>query len=162
MTTYTATWQDKETIIVYNGENTIGKIVFEELKIVVYNTATIYADGEMYRAESANGKDIAIKFNGSEIFSIVLNSIWGNFEVRANGQDTGYDIKGKWFKPGTRFTDSEDNDLVVVKTDPWLGKKITIDIAEIDISDLMILTTLYHHIRASAAKTTAAIVATLH
>ena len=160
MANYTAIWQDKETVIIYDGEKTIGKISFEDVKVVVYNNATIHADGEIYSAQATTGKDVIFKKDGREIFTVAPNSLWGNFEVRANGQDTGYDIKGRWFKPGTRFTDANDNELIVVKSDPWTGKEMTVEIAGNDISDLMVLATLFHHIRASAAKTTAAIVGT--
>lgn len=158
MATYTANWQDKETVIVHEGANVVGKIVFADVKVVAYNHADIYADGEVYTAESSNGRDIVIRNGGREIFAVVADAIWGNCEVRVNGKNTGYDIKGKWFKPGTRFTDADDNDLIVVKSDPWIGAQIIVSIADVDISDLMVLTTLYHHIRASSAKTTAAII----
>lgn len=161
MTTYTATWQEKETIIVYKAEQPFGKIVFDSSKWLMYGSATLFVGDTIFRAELAKGNNAVIMQGETEIFTAVFHPLWGNLELQHSGQDTGYDIKGRWFKPGTRLTDTDDNDLVVVTADAWTGQKIEIAVADTGISELMIVATLYHHIRASAAKTTAAVIAAI-
>ncbi|NMH27673.1 hypothetical protein [Flavobacterium silvaticum] len=151
MTLYTAEWQDKETINIFSNGRSVGRIVFDTPGIVAFGDADVYADGQQFRVER-NGSFYPLTQNGTEVFTAVFEPLWGNLQLRLDNSDTGYDIKGKWFKAGTRLTDSEDNDLVVVKSEPWLVQTMEIQIVDIDISDLMIVATLYHHVRASAAK----------
>ncbi len=153
MTTYNAAWQDKRTTIVYNENFPFAKIEFDDSQWPIYGSATLFVGDKIFRAELANGNNTIIMHGDAEIFTAVFHPLWGNLELRQSGQDTGYDIKGKWFKPGTRLTDADDNDLVVITADMWTGKNIEIS-AVPDISGLMVVATLYYHIRASAAKTT--------
>ena len=87
----------------------------------------------------------------AEIFTSVFDRTWGNLELRFAGEDTGYDIRGRWFKLGTRLVDADDNDLIVAKTDVWSGRNMTIEVMDENVSGILIAATLYHHIRASAA-----------
>ncbi len=72
--------------------------------------------GEIFKAESVKGNTIISKY-GKELLTCVFHPVCGNLELQASGEDTGFDIKGKWFKPGTRLTDAENNDLIVVTAD---------------------------------------------
>ena len=157
MTTYTASWQDKQTVQILSNESPFGKIFFEPSPGITYGDASLFADSAEFKA-TADGKNVIITSGGKELFTAVFHALWGNLELRMAGEDTGYDIRGKWFKPGTRLTDEEDKDLVVVTADPWTGKKMQITVAEETVSALVIVATIYFHIRASAAKTMGVII----
>jgi hypothetical protein len=150
MKTYTAGLQDKEKMWIKEGGTLVGTIDFDRSVWQGYIGATFTIGGETFKAESMRGNTIILK-DGKELFTCVFHPLWGNLELQAAGQDTGFDIKGKWFKPGTRLTDADDNDLVVVTADALTGSKITVEVAD-DVPPVMVAMTLYHHVRASAAK----------
>jgi len=158
MKTYTADWQDKETAIIFNDEKPFGQVTFDASKWVLYGNALLLAGGETFRAELAQGNNVTILQGETEIFTAVFRPLWGNLELRLAGEDTGYDVKGKWFKAGTRLTDAEDNDMIIVTSDPWTGRQMEITVADAAVSDLMVVATIYFHIRASAAKTLGVII----
>jgi hypothetical protein len=157
MTTYTASWPDKQTVTISQNEKPFGRIEFENTQGILYGNALLHVADTTFAAQ-VDGKNTAIKSAGAEIFTAIFHSLWGNLELRMAGEDTGYDIKGKWFKPGTRLTDDGDNDLVVVTADSWTGKKMEIIVADEGTAPLMIVATIYFHIRASAAKTMGVII----
>ena len=157
MATYTAQWRDNQTVVISNDEIVFGMIEFEQSQGILYTNALLKAANSTFDANS-DGKNVIIKKDGIEVFTAVFHPLWGNLELRTEGEDTGYDINGKWFKPGTRLTDSEDNDLVVVTSDPWTGTEMEIISNDENIWPLMIVATIYFHIRASAAKSVGVII----
>ncbi|MGV3459552.1 MAG: hypothetical protein ACO1N9_03755 [Flavobacterium sp.] len=124
---------------------------------IAFNTGNISAtitvnDKEYYIGpESATEKDIVLKQNGLTLMKFKFDYLWGNAEIHSDGEDTGYDIKGRWFKSGTRFTDAEDNDLIVVKSKENQSAEISI-LDEDEATPIMTMATLYYHMYTSAAK----------
>ena len=151
MKTYTAGLEDKDKMWIKDGELLVGTIDFDRSVWQGYIGATFTIGGETFKAESMKGNTIILK-DGKELFTSVFHPLWGNLELQAAGQDTGFDIKGRWFKPGTRLTDADDKDLVVVTADALTGRKIAIEVLDPEVPAVMIALTLYHHVRASAAK----------
>ena len=109
----TAKIEENKMVARQNGK-LFGYITFSTGNI----SATIHIDGNEYYMgpESATEKDIVLKQNGLVLLKFKFDYLWGSAEIQSNGQDTGYDIKGRWFKSGTRFTDADDNDIIIVKS----------------------------------------------
>lgn len=130
---------------IYSGEKIYGQIVFDKSNI----EASLLSDNKILRAEKGLDKNIQLKYGDQTLFTFNFDYIWGGAEITSNGIDTGFDIKGRWFKPGTRLTDSEDKDLIIAvkKND---GLEITV--LDEDISAEMILATIYCHIYSSGGK----------
>ena len=156
MATYTASWENKHTVVILHGGQSLGKIEFEKSEGLLLGDALLQVSGHTVQAKG-DGKNIVINGDGVEIFTAIFRPLWGNFELQLAGEDTGYDVRGKWFKPGTRLTDDDDHDLVVVTSDALTGKQMKIVAVE-DASALMVAATIYLHIRASAAKTMATMI----
>lgn len=108
--------------------------------------ATLQTDDITLRVERGDTKDLVLKENSKTLFVFKFDYVWGGAELVSDGVDTGFDIKGRWFKPGTRLTNDEDKDLIVAvkKND---GLEVTI--FDESISDKMILATIYYHIYSS-------------
>lgn len=104
---------------------------------------------KVFRVEKGHDKNMELKYQNQVLFRFEFDYIWGGAEITSNGIDTGYDIKGWWFKPGTRLTDHNDKDLIIAvkKND---GLEVTI--LDESISEEMILATVYYHIYSSAGK----------
>lgn len=151
MANFLAKYEDFK-FVVYKDDAVFGWISFDS-KLV---SATIFIENEEYRAEpeSATEKDIVIRKNGVTLFKFKFDYLWGGAELHVNGEDTGYEVTGKWFKEGTRFTDADSNDLVVAVSDQSIPPQTRIDIIdETEATPLMIMATLYYHVYTSASKT---------
>lgn len=136
--------------IVYEGETIFGEIAIDYKSV----EATISIEDITFRAEQEDDdKNIVVKQEGNILFKFKFDYLWGGAEIRMGGKDTGYDVKGRWFKPGTRLTDAEDHDLVVVVTKGELNPELEITVTDTETSHLMILATVYYHIYTSAGKT---------
>jgi hypothetical protein len=131
--------------IVYSEYNIYAEIVFEENNIEAeLKTAT-----KKYKAERDNDKNIVIKDESRYLFTFKFDYIWGGAEIISNGIETGLEVKGKWFKPGTRLTNDSNEDLIIV-TKKEEGLEVTI--IDEDITDIMILATIYYHLYTSRGK----------
>lgn len=130
---------------IYSDEKLFGEIVFDKNNI----EASLMTNSKILRAEKGPEKNIQLKCGDQTLFTFNFDYIWGGAEITSNGIDTGFDIKGRWFKPGTRLTDNEDKDLIIAvkKND---GLEVTI--FEEVISAEMILATIYYHIYSSRGK----------
>lgn len=134
--------------VVYSGSNIFGRIVFDDDNI----SASLYADSEIYRAEpeSKTEKDIVVKNSGATLFKLKFDYLLGGADLLINGEDTGFEITGKLFKPGTRFVDADNNDLIIAT---GVSPEIKITVNDNESTPLMIITTLYYHLYVSASKT---------
>lgn len=135
--------------VVYNEEAVYGWIVFEPNS----GDAAIFTDDIKFTARRAEDKNIVLKQEDKVLFKFKFDYLWGNAEIEMDGEDTGYNIKGKWFKKGTRLTDENDADIVVAVTKEHPEHHITLDIIDEKVQPVMIMATLYYHIYASAGKT---------
>ncbi|MBD8084587.1 hypothetical protein [Chryseobacterium caseinilyticum] len=131
---------------IYSEENLFGEIIYDENNL----EASLLLGNKKLRAEKDSKNNIELKRNNLSLFTLDFDYIWGGAEIVFNGVDTGFDVKGKWFKPGTRLTDENDKDLVIaVKKDDGLE----VSVLDENISDELIITTIFYHIYASAGKT---------
>lgn len=144
MTQLTVKLEDSKFKI-YSDENLYGEIVFDKNNI----EASLITNNKILRAERTLDKNIQVKYENQTLFTYNFDYIWGGAELILNGLDTGFDIKGRWFKPGTRLTDNEEKDLVIVvkKNDG-----LSVSILEENVSAEMILATIYYHIYSSGGK----------
>lgn len=135
----------KSKFKVYTGEKLYGEIVFDDNSL----EASLMVRDKVFRVEKGHDKNMELKYQNQVLFRFEFDYIWGGAEITSNGIDTGYDIKGRWFKPGTRLTDHNDKDLIIAvkKND---GLEVTI--LDESISEEMILATVYYHIYSSAGK----------
>lgn len=153
MPDFIAKYQD-DRFVVYKGDSNevFGSIVFDEGRRV---SAYLQTENTLYRAEpeSETDKDIVIRRDGAVLFKFKFDYVWGGAELYMNGEDTGYDVTGKFFMPGTRFTDKEHRDLIVAVSDEQEPPETVIDIVgDEEVSPLMVMATLYYHLYASAGK----------
>jgi hypothetical protein len=148
MTDLIARFEDNK-FVVYSNDNIVGWVAFDGNQRV---SADLMVSGDIFRAEpeSAKVKDIVLRQGADTLFKFKFNYLWGGAEIQTNGEDTGYDIKGKLFKPGTRLVDAEENDLVVVVTESP-ETRMRINVVSSEVSPLMVMATLYYHIYTSAA-----------
>lgn len=148
--TYTAKF-DGKTVRVYNGEKLFGSIDFSKERMA-HADIFIYTDRFHVGPESATEKDIVVTKADLPVFKFNFDKLWGGAEIEANGEPTGYEVKGKWFKPGTRLVNENDEDLVVIKNDNAITLKgFDLEVNDEDIEPVMIMSTLYYHIYASNA-----------
>lgn len=136
-------------IVVRENGNLFGSIVFEPQS----KAATIFVDDKKFSVlEGDEYKDMVLRYNGTALFRFKFDYLWGNASIYVEGEDTNFDIKGKWFKNGTRFTDSQDNDIVVVTSGEDTSLDASIEVNSEEGTPLMVMATLYYHIYASAGK----------
>lgn len=130
---------------IFSDEKLYGKILFDKNNI----DASLIIGDKIFRAEKGSDKNISLKYEGKILFTFNFDYIWGGAEITSKGIDTGFDIKGRWFKPGTRLTDNNDKDLIIAvkKND---GLEITV--VDTEVSPEMILGTIYYHIYSSGGK----------
>lgn len=149
MRKYSVKKEGTKFLILLNDQNN-SEIIFDENNI----EATLKSDNKTLRAEKGLKGNIEIKESNETLFTLKFDFIWGGAEIIANGVDTGLDIKGKFFKPGTRLTDANNEDLVVVvkKND---GLEVIVNDDKIDPT--MLITTIYYHIYASRSLMTSLI-----
>jgi hypothetical protein len=101
------------------------------------------------RAEKGQDNNIELLNNNKTLFKFNFDYLWGGAEILTNGEDTGFDIKGRWFIPGTRLTDNNNQDLIIaVKTNDGLD----VTIFDENIAEEMILATIYYHLYSSRGK----------
>lgn len=154
---YTAKF-DGNTVRVYNGEKLFGSIDFSKERMA-HADIFIYADRFHVGPESATDKDIVVTKAGVPVFKFNFDKLWGGAEIETNGEPTGYQVKGKWFKPGTRLVDEDSNDLIVVKSDESIPPSMILEVKEDTLSPIMVMSTLFYHIYASHSKTLSVVMA---
>lgn len=148
MKNYTAKF-DGYTLRVFNGESVVGSIDFNR-------DGTAHADIFIHKSrfhigpESQTEKDIVLTQARNVLFKFNFDYLWGGAEIEANGEATGFEVKGKWFKPGTRLVDEDSNDLLVVTTNA--DDDLEISVNDESVSDVMLLSTVYYHVYSSANK----------
>ena len=139
--------------VVHDGGEAIGEIVYENNKHII---ATMFVGGKSYKIEpeSATEKNIVIREDGSTIVKFDFDYLWGNATLLFENEETGYEIKGKFLKSGTRLVDSDNNDLVVVTTAETTVSAVDYDIVVNDeeVNNFLILATLHYHNYTSASK----------
>lgn len=144
MSKLSVTYEDY-VFVVRKEDETYGWIAFDKGNL----EATINVAGKTLRAERGDDKNIVLKEAGKDLFTFKFDYLWGGAELLSYGKDTGFDIKGRWFKPGTRLTDDQDNDLVVAVKK---GNGMDVTIADTEVSPVMVMATIYYHIYSSAGK----------
>lgn len=140
---------------IYADEKLHSEIIFDDNNI----DASLLTESKTLRAEKDSNKDVVLKEDGQTLFTFTFDYVWGGAEITSNGVDTGFDIKGRWFKPGTRLTDEHDKDLVIAvkKND-----ELQVTVLDEDISDTMIVATIYYHIYASGGKMLTVLAGNIH
>ncbi|WP_313806963.1 hypothetical protein [Flavobacterium sp.] len=138
--------RDGKTFTISNENNDRSEIIFDENNI----EATLSGSSKTLRVERDDAtKNMVLKENGKALFTFKFDYIWGGAEIVTNGVDTGYDIKGRWFKPGTRLTNENDKDLIIAtKKDDGLE----VVVVDENIDPTMVLATIYYHIYSSGSK----------
>lgn len=134
--------KENQNFKIFSEEKNFAEIIFDKNNI----EATLQTDTITLRVERGDTKDLVLKENTKIVFTFKFDYVWGGAQLVSNGVDTGFDIKGRWFKPGTRLTNDEDKDLIVAvkKND---GLEVTV--FDESISEKMILATIYYHIYSS-------------
>lgn len=146
----TVKYQDSKFRII-SDEKLYGEIIFDENNI----DASLHISNKILRAEKGPDKNIELRNNNKTLFKFVFDYIWGGAEISSNGEDTGFDIKGRWFRPGTRLTDKDDKDLIIaVKKNDGLD----VSILDENIAEEMVLATIYYHLYSSRGKMLAVII----
>jgi len=145
---------ENEQYVVYKGDTqeVEGRIVFDNEARV---EADLYVGSEKYRVESqsAEDKDIVLRKDADVLFKFRFDPLWGGAELFINNEDTGYEVSGKLFMPGTRFMDKDGNELVVAGSDNSTPPVIVTDITgDEEVTLLMVLATIYYHIYTSASE----------
>jgi len=141
---------DKNTVRVYDEETLYGSIDFNR-DLPAHADIFIYSDRFHIGPKSPVEKDIVLTKADVPLFTFAFDKIWGGAEIKADGNDTGYDVKGRWFRAGTRLIDADDKDIVVVVTNEMGDPEITITVYE-KTAPVMVLSTLYYHLYASRSK----------
>jgi hypothetical protein len=144
MITLQVKYEDQK-IIVRDKDAIYGWIIFDENNI----EATLQVTGKALKAVRGDDKNIILKQDDASLFTFKFDYLWGGAELVVDGVDTGYDIKGRWFKPGTRLTDENDKDLVIAVKQ---GNGLEVTITDVDISPVMVMATIYYHIYTSGSK----------
>lgn len=136
---------DDSIFKIFSDGKLYGEIIFDKNNL----EASLKIGTKIYRAEKGPDKNISLKQDGNILFTFKFDYIWGGAEITSSGIDSGYDVKGRWFKPGTRLTDIDDKDLIIA-----LKKDDGLDVTIVDstVSPEMILGTIYYHIYSSGAK----------
>ncbi len=136
---------------IYNDDLLYGAIVYDHNKV----SASVFVGEKEFRAvpESDTEKDIVLQFEGKTLFKFKFDYVWGGSEIVQDGEKTGYEITGKFLKPGTRLVDAESNDLVVAESNEQIPAVITITVFENDVLPIMVMATVYYHLYTSASKT---------
>lgn len=131
---------------VFAKDSLFAEIIFDKNNII---DASLIKEDEIWKIERDTNSNLVLKHNEHVLFTFEFDYVWGGAEIMTSGIDTGYDIKGRWFKPGTRLINAQDEDLVIaVKKDD--GMEVTV--LDDNISTPMVLATIYYHIYASAGK----------
>lgn len=130
---------------VFEKDSLYAEIIFDTNDI----DASLVKENELWRIERDSNKNLVLKQSEHVLFSFKFDYTWGGAEIITSGIDTGYDIKGRWFKPGTRLINAQDEDLIIAVKK---GNGMEVKILDNDISTAMILATIYYHVYASAGK----------
>ncbi|RYZ79114.1 MAG: hypothetical protein EOP06_27800 [Proteobacteria bacterium] len=141
---------DGYTLRVFNGTSVIGSIDFNRDGTP---NADIYVLKKRYHVgpTSTTDKNIRVTSANTELFTFKFDALWGGAELETNGQETGFEVKGKWFKPGTRLVDAQSNDLVAIKNGD-VALELDIAVSAEDIPEVMLLATVYYHVYSSRSK----------
>jgi len=136
---------EDNTFVVREETARYGLIIFDQNNL----EATIHTRHKVLQVIQGADKNMVLTENGTHLFTFAFDHVWGGAELVSNGVDTGLDIKGRWFKPGTRLTDAQDEDMVVaVKS----GNGLTVSVLHEDTDDTLVMATIYYHLYASAGK----------
>jgi hypothetical protein len=148
MTELTAKYDDRKFII-YNSDTVYGSIAFESDNL---SARINYGNNELLASQDPSDKNIVITREGTTLFKFKFDYLWGGAEIMQDGADSGFDIKGRWFKPGTRLTDEHDTDLAVIVTEESIVPQLRINVIDEDLSPVMVLASIYYHIYLSGGK----------
>ena len=135
---------EESSFKIYLEDKFHAEIVFRNI-----TDAELRLENNIYEAIQDENKNIVLNENGTSLFTFKFNKLWGGAEIINSKNNSGLEIKGRWFKVGTRLIDEKDNDLVVV-INTNNGFDVTVN--KNDIDSLMIISTIYYHIYASKGK----------
>ncbi|MFM1932342.1 MAG: hypothetical protein RL226_1645 [Bacteroidota bacterium] len=127
----------------------LGENVFSEIKFRNITDADIHIGNKVFEAIQTENKDIVLNENGKALLTFKFDKLWGGAEIINMENNSEFEIKGRWFKIGTRLTDDTGNDLVVVLDNK---NDFEVNVSAGDIDPLMILSTVYYHIYATRGK----------
>jgi len=127
---------------VFSRDSLYAEIIFDTNNI----DASLVKGDEIWRVERDLNRNFVLKQNENILSSFKFDYVWGGAEIIANDIDTGYDIKGRWFKPGTRLINAHDEDLIIAIKK---GDGMEVTILDDNISIAMILSTVYYHVYSS-------------
>lgn len=151
MAHFTAKFEGNKCIV-HNEGTVLGVIEFENNTRI---EASIILDDTTFKAHqaSASDKDIVITTNDAILLKFKFDYLWGGATLFMGDELTGYKITGKAFKPGSRLVNADGNDMVVVKNaSNWSEKQgLDIEVTDTQVTDFLIITTVYYHIYTSAA-----------
>lgn len=137
--------QENKNFKVYLDNQQYAEVIFENDN----KNATLELGNSTLQVVRGLDKNMVLKENDTTIFTFKFDYLWGGAEIISEGVDTGYEIKGRWFKLGTHLINNDNKDLVIVKNEK---EGFEVLILEDDISKLMVVATIYYHIYASANK----------
>jgi hypothetical protein len=149
MADFKAKIEDNKCIIYNTG--ILGVIEYDDKKKI---EASLALDNMVYRAEPGADKNIVISLDGTELLKFRFDYLWGGATLIAEGEKTPYKITGKALKKGTRLIDGDNNDMIVVKTvpDAFSMAEFEIEVQDPQVTDFLIVATVYYHIYASIGK----------
>jgi hypothetical protein len=130
---------------IYDKDDLFGEIIFDKNS----TAASLLLKDKKLRTEKDSDNNMVLKDDQNDLFTLKFDYIWGGAEIIANKLDTGFDIKGRWFKPGTRLINQDDNDLIIAVKK---GNGLEVSVLDERVSDVMIIATIYFHLYTSASK----------
>ena len=123
--------------------------LYAEITFIKNNNSQLLIDGKLFEVSEGEDKNMLLSDANQTIFTFKLDYLWGGADLISKGTDTGYNIKGRWFKPGTRLIDENNKDLVIVKNTNN-GYEATVEDDTLD--KIMVVSTIYYHIYGSKMK----------
>ncbi len=141
---------ERNTVRLFNENTLYGSIDFSAERAFQADIF-VYADRFHVGPKSETDKNLVVTKGDKTLFTFEFDKLWGGAEIASEGEENGYEVKGRWFKPGTRLVDNDDKDLVVVVSKE-LTNTVEVSVAE-NVEAVMVLSTLYYHLYASGSKT---------
>ena len=140
MKTLTVT-QNRNNFKIFCDVELYGEIIFKNV-----TDAELKIENQIYNVLRGENKDMVMTENGNSLFTFKFDKLWGGAKIIKSENYEGLEIKGRWFKLGTRLIDKKDNDLMVVVN---ANNGCSVNIIGNKINPLLIISTIYYHIYAS-------------
>ncbi|RZJ73520.1 hypothetical protein [Flavobacterium sp.] len=145
---------ERNTVRLFDGQTLYGSIDFSAERAFQADIF-VYSDRFHVGPKSETDKDLVVTKGDKALFAFRFDKLWGGAEIESQGHENGYEVKGRWFKPGTRLIDQDDKDLVTIVSHETTNS-VEVTVFE-KIEPVMVLSALYYHLYASGSKTFSAI-----